>query len=344
MVSLDRVKKYIQKCVDEGKIPGATFAYVTKDSFITDYVGYKQLLPSKITLEEGTMYDMASCTKVVCTTTLVLKLIEEGCFNLKTKVKDILPDFPFEEITIEHLLTHTSGMIPDDKNYKKCTCKEDMYAFIDSLPLAYPTGKDLQYSDFGYITLGRIIEYYKGDLEEYAKEIIFKPLGMEHTMFNAKGKGYEKYCVSEEIQDDRGGVIIGEAHDGKAFRMGGVSGNAGLFSTIDDISKFVQMLLNDGQDVLSPASIKLLETYRTEGMNTRRTLGWIADDPSASDGDYYSKTCLYHTGFTGTSIYVDFERKCGIVLLINAVHPKRGNPYTQEIRNNFHNIILSEYK
>lgn len=85
MVSLDRAKKYIQKCVDDEKIPGATFAYVTKDSFITDFVGYKQLLPSRITLEEGTMYDMASCTKVVCTTTLVLKLIEEGCFNLKQK-------------------------------------------------------------------------------------------------------------------------------------------------------------------------------------------------------------------------------------------------------------------
>ncbi len=344
MVSLDRAKNYIQKCVEEEKIPGATFAYITKDSFITDYVGYKQVSPSKIPLEEGTMYDMASCTKVVCTTTLVLKLIEEGCFNLKTKVKYIFPDFPFEEITIEHLLAHTSGMIPDDKNYRKCTSKEKMYQFIDSLPLAYPTGSDLQYSDFGFITLGRIIEHYKGDLEDYASQVLFKPLEMNHTMFNAKKKGFEQYCVSEEIQEDRGGVIIGEAHDGKAFRMGGVSGNAGLFSTIEDISHFVQMLLNDGQDVLSKASVNLLKTYRTEGKKIRRTLGWIADDPSASDGDYYSKTCLYHTGFTGTSIYVDFERNCGIVLLINAVHPKRGNPYTQEIRNNFHNIILSEYK
>ncbi len=344
MVNLDRAKNYIQKCVEEEKIPGATFAYITKDSFITDYVGYKQVSPSKIPLEEGTMYDMASCTKVVCTTTLVLKLIEEGCFNLKTKVKYIFPDFPFEEITIEHLLAHTSGMIPDDKNYRKCTSKEEMYQFIDSLPLAYPTGTDLQYSDFGFITLGRIIEHYKGDLEDYASQVLFKPLDMNHTMFNAKKKGFGQYCVSEEIQEDRGGVIIGEAHDGKAFRMGGVSGNAGLFSTIDDISHFVQMLLNDGQDVLSNASVNLLKTYRTEGKSVRRTLGWIADDPSASDGDYYSKTCLYHTGFTGTSIYVDFERNCGIVLLINAVHPKRGNPYTQEIRNNFHNIILSEYK
>ncbi len=344
MVSLDRAKNYIQKCVEEEKIPGATFAYITKDSFITDYVGYKQVSPSKIPLEEGTMYDMASCTKVVCTTTLVLKLIEEGCFNLKTKVKYIFPDFPFEEITIEHLLAHTSGMIPDDKNYRKCTSKEEMYQFIDSLPLAYPTGTDLQYSDFGFITLGRIIEHYKGDLEDYASQVLFKPLEMNHTMFNAKKKGFEQYCVSEEIQEDRGGVIIGEAHDGKAFRMGGVSGNAGLFSTIDDISHFVQMLLNDGQDVLSKASVNLLKTYRTEGKSVRRTLGWIADDSSASDGDYYSKTCLYHTGFTGTSIYVDFERNCGIVLLINAVHPKRSNPYTQEIRNNFHNIILSEYK
>ncbi len=344
MVTLERSKKYIQKCVEENKIPGASFAYVTKDGFITDYVGYKQVQPNKIPLEEGTIYDMASCTKVVCTTTLILKLMEEGYFNLKTKVNTILPDFPFEEITVEHLLTHTSGMIPDDKNYRKCTSKEEMYAFVRSLPLVYKTGTDLQYSDFGYIALGEIIEQCKGDLEGYAKEVLFTPLGMKHTMFNAKEKGYLDQCVSEEIQDDRGGVIVGEAHDGKAFRMGGVSGNAGLFSTVEDISKFVQMLLNDGANVLSPATIKLLQTYRTEGMNTRRTLGWIADDPSASDGDYYSKTCLYHTGFTGTSVYVDFERQCGIVLLINAVHPKRGNPYTQEIRNNFHNIVLSEYK
>ncbi len=342
MVSLDKAKILLQDCVNKGQIPGASFAYITKDSFITDCVGYKELEPEKKPLEDDTMYDMASCTKVVCTTTLILKLVEEGYFSLKTKVKDILPDFAFDNIQVIHLLTHTSGMIPDDKNYRKCTNKEEMYEFINSLPLAYETGKDLQYSDFGFITLGRIIEHYKGNLEDYAKEIIFNPLNMTHTMFNPKDKGLKDKCVAEEIQEDRGGVIIGEAHDGKAFRMGGISGNAGLFSTVEDISKFVQMLLNNGENVLSPVSIQLLKTYRTEGFSSRRTIGWIADDPNSSDGDYYSKTCLYHTGFTGTSIYVDFERECGIVLLINAVHPHRGNPYTIDIRNRVHNVLLNQ--
>lgn len=344
MVSLNRAKELLETSVKNCEIPGASFAYVTKDGFITDFVGYKQVEPEKIKLEQGTMYDMASCTKVVCTTTLVLRLIEEGYFSLKTKVKDILPDFAFDEITILHLLTHTSGMIPDDKNYRKCTNKDEMYEFINSIPLAYKTGSDLQYSDFGFIVLGKIIEHYKGNLEEYANEVIFKPLEMTHTMFNPKEKGYADLCVTEEIQADRGGAIIGEAHDGKAFRMGGVSGNAGLFSTVEDISRFVQMLLRNGENVLSPASINLLKTYRTENKPSIRTLGWIANDNDASDGDYYSSKCLYHTGFTGTSIYVDFERGCGIVLLINAVHPHRGNPYTMSIRNRVHNVILSEYR
>lgn len=339
MTTLVEAKSLLQTYVDEGKIPGASFAYVTTDTVLKDYVGYRELIPEKKLVEENTLYDMASCTKVVCTTTLILKLMEEDYFSLKTTVRSLLPDFPYDNITIEHLLTHTSGLIPDDKNYRKCTNKQEMYEFINTLPLAYETGTDLQYSDFGYILLGRIIEKFKGDIQAYAKEVIFDPLNMHDTCFNPSDKDR---CAATEIQEDRGGTIIGKAHDGKAFRMGGISGNAGLFSTVEDISKFVQMLLKDDGSVLSKESINLLKTYRTTDMNTIRTLGWIANDPNSSDGDHYSEHCLYHTGFTGTSIYVDFDRMCGIVLLVNAVHPKRGNPYTIELRNQFHNILLSE--
>lgn len=340
-MDLNKGKNLLISYIDDNKLCGASFAYISlKDnSIISDYYGYKQTIDNKIPLQDKTLYDMASCTKVIVTTTLILKLIEDGYFNLKTKVKDILTDFPYDNITILHLLTHTSGLIGDDKKYRNCKNKEDMYQFINSLPLAYPTDTDLQYSDFGFILLGRIIEKYKGSIDTYAKEIIFEPLNMVDTMFNPVDT---QRCAATELHPQRG-LIIGQAHDGKAHIMGGVSGNAGLFSTVDDVAKFVMMLLKQDNTVLCKSSIDLLKTYRTVGKNSLRTLGWIANDNDVSDGDYYSNVCLYHTGFTGTSIYVDFVRECGIVLLTNAIHPNRGNPYIVEIRNNFHNVILSQY-
>lgn len=336
-------KKILERFVESGELCGASFAFVTRDEYECDCVGYRALLPEKIPNSIDTLYDLASLSKVVSTTVLALKLVEEGHISLHTKVNSVLPDFPHGNITIFHLLTHTSGLPADDKDYKNCRDKEDLYRFINGLKLNHEPGTYVEYSCFGYIILGRIIEHFKGDLDKCAQEEIFRPLGMFNTMYKPKEKGRENDCAPTEVTAQRG-VIRGEVHDGKAHIMGGVAGNAGVFSDIRDVCRFVAMILNDGEflgrRILKRSTLDLLGRSFTEGLNSSRTLGWLFADKTTNAGDYATDVSLFHTGFTGSAIYIDFIRECGVIILDNAIHPTRNNPKKEEIRNLFFNQVL----
>lgn len=334
---IDVLKEYVENEL----IPGGALAFVSKDTAACDCYGYKQVVPEKIQLNVDTIYDLASLSKVVSTTTLILKLIEEGYFSLDTPLYEIIPQFRFKQVTIKHLLTHTSGLCGDDKAYKPLHGKKEFLDFICDKQLEYETGSKVEYSDFGYILLGFVIEKFVGNLDEYAKKIIFDPLKMNNTSYRPLDHGFNDFAATELTQDR--GLIVGVAHDGKGFRLDGISGNAGLFSNVKDLVKFVQMILNDGENVLSKDSIELLKKCYTEGLNNRRTLGWICDDPTAAMGKHYSDCCLFHTGFTGTSIYIDFKREIGIILLTNRIHPSRDNPSIMDLRNKLHDEMLIEF-
>lgn len=346
MNALDYGKKIIDSHVRDKEIPGACFALVTREGTRFGCTGYKSLVPRLEKVSNDTLYDLASVTKAVSTTTVVLKLIEEGCFTLDTPLSDLLPDFPHKKVTIKQILTHTSGICHDDKAYKAFYGKSDIWNFFKNKPLEFEPGADLSYSDFGYIALGFAAEKFVGSLETFSEKTIFQPLKMNETVYRPAAKGLGHRCAPTEQTADRG-IICGEVHDGKAWRLSGVSGNAGLFSTTADLSRFVLMLLNggewDGARILSESTINLLKRCYTQGYSARRTLGWICNDPAAKFGDYYSDVCLFHTGFAGTSVYVDFVRRCGILLLTNRIHPSRDNVKIQEIRNQFHNVVLLHF-
>lgn len=339
---IENIKEILKEYVDAGKLPGGTFGVVSLDSEEYDYYGYSQIQPIKVENNIDTLYDMASCTKVVATTTMVLKLIEDKVINLDDKVKTHLPLFPYDNITIKHLLTHTSGLPGDDKRYKLCNGKEELVDFIYTLNLNNEPGKVVEYSDFGFILLGLIIEKYKGSLEDYADELIFNPLGMDNTMYNPYLKGRKANCACAEITEERG-LIQGVVHDGKAYCLNGLSGNAGLFSCVKDLGKFVKMMLNDGQPILKKETIDLLKHSYTDGLNLSRTLGWIYSDKTSSCGSEVSNCSLYHTGFSGTSIYIDYVNKLGIILLVNRVHPTRNDTQSiLEARIKIHNTLLKD--
>ena len=342
---LEKGKAILKDYIEQNELPGATFSIVTKDGFDCDYIGYKALIPDKTPNSIDTIYDLASLSKVVVTTNLVLKLLEEGKISLRMKVCDILKDFPHKNVTIRNLLTHTSGLPADDKNYKNCKNQDELWQFILKLPLKYETGTMVEYSCFGYIVLQKIVEHFKGDFEKCAIKELFEPLGMKNTMYNPAGKNRKQDCAPTEVTDLRG-VIQGEVHDGKAYISGGVAGNAGVFSDIHDVSRLVQMILNDGQldgkRILNKATINLLKKPYTANMNSTRTLGWVYSDPNTNGGDYYSEVSLFHSGFTGTGIYIDFIRKIGIVLLDNGIHPKRDSKKI-EIRDKFFNQVILAY-
>ncbi|MDD6230435.1 MAG: serine hydrolase [Lactimicrobium massiliense] len=332
---------YLDHEIEAGHLPGASAVVVSGRGDVYYHGGWRMLVPEKRKTEADTLYDLASCTKVVATTTLVLQAMCEGLLSLGDPVCRYLPDFPHEEMTIRHLLTHTSGLPADDKAYRQCHGEKEMYAFICQLPLVYETGKDLVYSDFGFILLGMVLEKIYGcSLDVLAKKKIFDPLGMHDSGYCPQSA---LRCAATEMEADRG-VIVGKVHDGKAWRLGGVSGNAGVFSNVQDLALFIRAMLDEHNGVIPASAIALLRNYRTEGYCQRRTLGWFADDAAhASFGDFASHDCLYHTGFAGASIYIDYARKMGIVLLTNRIHPSRNNAWIVEIRNHFHNAVLAAF-
>lgn len=339
---IEIIKEALEKEVNNKKIPGGTFGFISLEKEEYGYFGYSQLVPKKKENNVDTLYDMASCTKVMATTTMILKMIEEKLIDLDDPVCIHLCDFPHKNITIKHLLTHTSGLPADDKRYKECKNKDEFIKFMYSLKLNNKPGEFVEYSDFGYITLGLIIEKYKGNIEDYANELIFKPLKMNNTMYNPYLKNRKENCACAEVSTQRG-IIQGEVHDGKAYILNGLSGNAGLFSCAKDVGKFIKMMLNDGSPILKKETVDLLKKNYTKGLNLPRTLGWMYSDKTASCGDLVSETSLYHTGFSGTSIYIDYINKFGLVLLTNRVHPSRDDTQTIfNIRKNIHSQIIKE--
>jgi CubicO group peptidase (beta-lactamase class C family) len=343
---MNNAENILQEAISRQEIPGACYAFVTEDHCEFGHAGYRQLIPQKLPVEADTIYDMASCAKVIATATMILQLIEQGCFSLNTPLQKILPDFRHPEVTIEHLLTHSSGLCSDDKAYRRCHSKQEMWDFIKEMPLEYVPGAQVLYSDFGFIALGFVIEHYVGSLDTYAKENIFDPLQMKDTCYQPKKHGLLDRCAATEVTAERG-VIVGECHDGKGYLLDGISGNAGLFSTAFDLSHYVQMILHDGtyqgKTILKHDTVELLKHSRTDGLNLKRTLGWFSNDPDQSDGHLISSSCIYHTGFTGTSVYIDFIRHCGIILLTNRVHPSRDNNTIVQIRKDFHDAVLKAF-
>lgn len=345
-MNLHELNAVITDAVNMHQIPGACYAYVTKDTVKLGDAGFRQIVPEKLPVAADTIYDMASCTKVISTTTLALQLMEQGCFSLSTPLQTILPDFSHPEVTIEQIMTHTSGICPDDKGYRTCHTKQEMWDFFKNKPLEFTPGTKVLYSDFGYIALGFVIEKFAGPLDQLAARNIFTPLDMKDTGYQPKLHGLAERCAATEVTEARG-VIVGECHDGKGYCLNGISGNAGLFSTTEDLSHYVQMILQDGiwhgKRILNSSSVEMLKHSRTNGLNVQRTLGWISNDPNQSDGHHISDSCIYHTGFTGTSVYIDFQRQFGLILLTNRVHPTRDNASIMEIRNRFHDAAFAAY-
>lgn len=348
MIDKDRfeyLKQYIKKCANDGVFPGACFGIVTKEESLFAAEGYSQLEPAKELANVDTIYDLASSTKVISTTTIVLKLIEDGKITLFTKVCDILPDFKYKEVTVYNLLTHTSGLPSDIHDYKKsCKNKQDIVKAAFATELEYETGKKVMYSDIGYILLGLIIEKLAGPIDVYFNENIAKPLNMKDSYYNP-AESLKDRCAATEYNKVRG-YIKGTVHDGKAYMLQGVSGHAGLFSTVKDLGRFCEMMLNNGalngKRILSSSSIKMMMEYTTEGLNEKRCLGWQTKNKVGSInamGDLASNKSIFHTGFTGTSVLIDFENQFAFILLTNRIHPNRdNNKELIKLRRNINNI------
>lgn len=350
----EQIDQLIQRELEKGTFPGAALGIVNdKKVLYKKSFGYAQLEPDEIKIKENTIFDLASLTKVVATTTAIMQLIKMGQINLWDSLKHYYPELPSgqkEEITIFHLLTHTSGFPAIIRLWNQGLNYEEKIKRVLNNPLEDKVGGKVIYSDLNFILLGDLIWRVTGKrLDEYAKQHIFQPLEMKMTTFNPLKNlpytGAKDYAATEMCKW-RGRIMIGEVHDENAFSFDGVSGHAGLFSTIDDLGKFMQMLLNNGiyKGVrgLSSRSVGMMSKDWTPNLGNHRGLGWdLIKNSHSSGGVFFSEAAFGHTGFTGTSIWIDPLLKIGVALLTNRVHPTRENKQIIAFRPLLHNLVVN---
>jgi beta-N-acetylhexosaminidase len=344
----------IEKAIADKAFPGATIAVGYKGKVALHSFGNLSYDPKSPATKVDTMYDIASLTKVVVTTTLVEKLVE-GDFasplNLDSPIERYLPEWangPQPEwrhkVTVRNLMTHTSGLPPFKEYWRTSTSKAETLSRIFVEPLEQEPGAKVVYSDLGIILMAEIIQRLTGKpLDALARQYIFQPLGMRNTTYLPPKNLWPDIAPTEVDNQLRHRLVQGEVHDENAFSIGGVSGHAGVFSTSPDLAAFCQMLLNGGiyahHRILKRATIAEFTLPQPLAKNTR-TLGWVVPTEGSSSGHYFSAHSYGHTGFTGTTIWNDPDRDLFVVLLTNRVNPTRENHKIAEVRPAVHDAVM----
>ena len=343
-----KVLDFLEQEIEKKHIPGAVIYVSYKgEAILQEVVGHRVVHPLPAPMQWNSVFDLASLTKVVATLPSVLKLMEEGDLRLDDYIHTFLPEFGKhgkDQVRIYHLLTHTSGL-PAHRNYfLDGLSAEGILASIYEEKLEAAPGEKVVYSDLGFITLYKLIETVTREpFAEYVRKNILQPLAMANTSFNPVF-ARERYAATEfskTLNDYKHGIV----HDDNTESMGGISGHAGLFSTIDDLAKYSSMIENDGfyqgKDILSKAALDLTRKNYTSFDQEHRGLGWILKSPhNSSCGDFFSPQSYGHTGFTGTSIWFDPTIQLHVILLTNRVHFGRKDPIIK-LRPRLHNIIRS---
>lgn len=316
----------LQDAVDRGNMPGTVLIVGHNEHIVyRKAFGWRSLEPAREPMTVRTIFDLASLTKCIATTTAVMQLIESGRIRLNDPVAAYLPEFSQNgkgQITVRELLTHFSGLAPDLDLGKPWKGRDIAFKMAMESKPVNPPGTQFVYSDINFEALGFLVEKVSGmPLDVYAEEKIFAPLGMYETRFLPPETWTPRIAPTQ--YDENGKMLRGTVHDPTARRMGGVAGHAGLFSTADDLARFAQELLG-GHAILSRSAIEKMSTPQQPATSSSlRGLGWDIDSPFASNrGELLPVGSFGHTGFTGTSLWIDPNTDTYVILLTNAVHPQ----------------------
>lgn len=346
--SLSKIDDVLESAIDEQVMPGAV-AFVARRGHIVKEEAYGYAARYKddeftemsepVPMERDTIFDLASISKIF-TTTAAMTLYEEGAFELDDPVAKYIPEFAVngkESVTIEQLMTHTSGFKPWVPLYTIDGTREDRLQHVFQYPLRSEPGTEYTYSDLNMITLGALVERLSGmRLDEYVAKKITVPLGMNDTMYNPAPALKDRIAATEYQPWTDRGLVWGEVHDENAWSLEGVAGHAGVFSTASDLAKFAHMFLMEGryggERILQPETIELLTENRIpqfpgddHGLGWELQQGWFMDALTES-------TTLGHTGYTGTSIVISPTNQTIAILLTNRVHPTRNTVSTSPTR------------
>ncbi|MBI5601568.1 MAG: serine hydrolase [Gemmatimonadetes bacterium] len=325
---LEIIDRIVHEGIRAGGYPGAAVV-VGRQGAAVWRKGFGTLgwgIGSSAVTADSTIYDLASLTKVVATTTAAMILHDEGRLPLDSKVVDYLPGFVGkwkDEVTIRHLLTHRSGLPAGRELWRVARTPEQNRQAVIETKLRFRPGRSFIYSDLGADVLGWVVESIAGQpLDAFVRERVFEPLGMTNTYFLPPDSVHDRVAPTDRSAR-RGFVVGAQVHDENAYVLGGVAGHAGLFGTADDLAVFAQMMLNGGMygetRIVSEATVRLF-TQRSAGS---RALGWEMAEGRHGAGEYLSPTAYGHIGFTGTSLWIDPQRNMFVILLTNRVHAAR---------------------
>ena len=349
------LQRYVEASVARKAFPGAVVAVGRHDSvsFLEAFGRLDYAHGRKVTTR--TVYDLASLTKVVGLTTAMMQLVEEGKVGLDTPAVRYVPAFRDSSVTVRQLLTHSSGLPAWKPLWQQVRSRAEMFALVDAEPLERPPGTKMVYSDLGAMVMTQIVEHVSGErLDRYLKSHLFRPLGMRDTRFLPPASWRSRIAPTELDTTYRHRLVVGEVHDENAASMGGISGHAGLFGTAPDLAKFAQLLL---RTLRGESSSRRERTRTPRGMVevhlpggfvdsatvaeftrvqdpafSSRALGWDTPSEGSSAGTRLSARGFGHTGFTGTSLWIDPGQDLFVILLTNRVHPTRQNEQILEVR------------
>jgi CubicO group peptidase (beta-lactamase class C family) len=325
---LTTVDRVVRRGITAGAYPGASVV-VGRKGYAVVQKGYGRLgwtATSAPVVPEESIYDLASLTKVIATTTAVMILYDEGRIDLQAPVQQYLPEFVGEgkdKVTVEHLLTHRSGLPPGRQLWKTARTPSEARQQVLETKLQQGAGRLFNYSDLGPDVLAWIVERISGQtFEQFTAQRIFVPLGMDDTGWRP-GRELRARIAPTEVTPPRGYPVHGEVADEAAFALGGIAGHAGLFGTATDLSVFAQMMINGGE--YNGVRLVREETVRlfTTEVKDHRALGWEVAAGERGAGEFLSDRAFGHTGYTGTSIWIDPARDMFVILLTNRVHAAR---------------------
>lgn len=300
--------------------------------------GLRQRAPEPLPATTDTLYDLASLTKVVATTTAVLMLHEEGALDIDRPVSMYLARPRVGNGTLRHLMQHTAGLVSGRPYFREATTLDAMFARYDERAIDWAPGAARRYSDVGYMMLGRIVEQTAQEsLDTFCARRIFNPLGMSRTAFNPPA-AWHANCAATERCAWRGRLVVGEVHDENAYAVGGVSGHAGLFSTASDLALFCQALL--GGRILKPETLGLMLEDGRVPFYPWQGLGWkLSPWATSVEGYLPARRAFGHTGWTGTSMWLDADTGRYAILLSNTCHPSRDARNNRALRQTFHDGV-----
>lgn len=343
------IRNFLERQRELGVFPGSAYAVVSKDSILEEgVIGNRSITPTIQPMEKDVLFDMASLSKILGPTMITLRLKKLGELDFSKRIGQVLSYAGnYADVTIYNLLLHAGGFLPELPLWKDSLDKRDFMRRILDSPIQFKQGTDCLYSCLGYIVLGEVLETMtKSSLDHLAKDLIWKPLGMNETTYSPSQNLL--FASTEYKNYSDGECWNGVVHDENArFLLPFCSGNAGVFSTIDDMAIFAKWILNEMNtpNLLLKEDVECFEKDLTPFAQVSRTYGFL----SGHRGTEYVKGCVAghksigHTGFTGTSLWIDGEKGIAVVLLTNRVHPTRTNVEWRTMLPSFHNLVFKEY-